>query len=312
MKSLIVGGAGFVGGYLTECLLGRGDEVAITKLPGEIPHTDKAPAYDLDILDKDAIADLLLRLRPDRICHLAALASVALCWKNPALAIDVNVKGCVNLLDAVRGIPDYSPRILVVGSGEEYGFIRPEDVPIDEETALRPGNIYAATKAAQNLLCGIYARAYKMDVVMVRAFNHIGPEQAPIYVVADFCRQVARIEKGLQPPVMRVGNLSAKRDFSDVRDVVRAYALLLESGRAGETYNIGSGSAISIDGLLAMILSHSTADISVEVDPARLRPSDVPVIAADTAKLRRDTGWQPEIPLDETIARTLDYWRGQA
>ncbi|MBP5291248.1 MAG: GDP-mannose 4,6-dehydratase [Lachnospiraceae bacterium] len=309
MKSLIVGGAGFVGFYLTAHLLEEGEEVAITKLPGEVPHTDMAVAYDLDILNKGEIFDLLSRLRPDRIYHLAALASVALCWKNPSAAIDVNVKGAVNLMDAIREIPDYNPRILVIGSGEEYGHVRPEDIPIDEETPVRPGNIYAATKAAQGLMCGIYARAYGMDIMTVRAFNHIGPEQAPIYVVADFCRQVARIEKGLQDPVMKVGNLSAMRDFSDVRDVVRAYRLLMEHGRSKETYNVGSGKAISIEELLHMILGISKVHIDVEVDPARLRPVDVPIIEADTTKIYHDTGWKPEIPLAETIARTLDYWR---
>lgn len=311
MKSLIVGGAGFVGFYLTAHLLEKGEEAAITKLPGETPQTDMAAAYDLDILNKGEIVDLLSRLRPDRIYHLAALASVALCWKNPSAAIDVNIKGAVNLLDAVREIPGYSPRILVIGSGEEYGHVRPEDIPIDEDTPVRPGNIYAATKAAQGLMCGIYARAYGMDIMTVRAFNHIGPEQAPIYVAADFCRQVVRIEKGLQAPVMKVGNLSARRDFSDVRDVVRAYRLLMEYGRAQEIYNVGSGKAISIEELLQMILEISDASINVEVDPARLRPVDVPVIEADITKISRDTGWKPEIPLRETISRTLEYWRGK-
>lgn len=311
MKSLIVGGAGFVGSYLTAHLLENGEEVAITKLPGEVPHTDMAVAYDLDILNKGEIVDLLSRLRPDRIYHLAALASVALCWKNPSAAIDVNIKGAVNLFDAVREIPGYAPRILVIGSGEEYGHVRPEDIPIDEDTAVRPGNVYAATKAAQGLLCGIYARAYDMDIMTVRAFNHVGPGQAPIYVVADFCRQVARIEKGLQDPVMKVGNLSAKRDFSDVRDVVRAYRLLMEHGRPGETYNVGSGRAVSIDELLHMILGLSNTGITVEVDPARLRPVDIPIIEADITKICRDTGWKPEIPLSNTIAGALDYWRGK-
>lgn len=310
MRSLIVGGAGFVGKYLTDYLVDRGEEVAITRLPQEKPLTDKAQAFELDILKKDDIVALLSELRPDRIYHLAALASVALCWKNPDAAIDVNVKGAVHLLDAVRQVPDYRPRILVIGSGEEYGHVRPEDIPVDEDTPLRPGNVYAATKAAQNLLCGIYAKAYKMDIVMVRAFNHIGPEQAPIYVVADFCRQVARIEKGLQEPVMRVGNLSAKRDFSDVRDVIRAYTMLMESGVAGTTYNVGSGRAISIRELLDRIVAESEAEISVEVDPGKLRPVDVPIIEADTTRLRQDTGWQPEIPLQDTIRRTLEYWRG--
>lgn len=176
---------------------------------------------------------------------------------------------------------------------------------------VRPGNIYAATKACQNMIGNIYAKAYDMDIMMVRAFNHIGPTQAPMFVVADFCRQVAEIEKGLREPVMYVGNLSAERDFTDVRDVVRAYALLVQKGKAGETYNVGSGHAVSIQEILDLILSLSGSEIRVEVDSNKLRPVDVPIIEADTGKLKAATGWEQTIPLRQTIEETLDYWRGQ-
>lgn len=309
MKALIIGGAGFVGGYLIDHLSrGLGWSVAVTKLKNEKLTGSKAEVFDLDILQRGEIEDLLNKIRPDLIFHLAAQSSVAVSWKNPGLTVDVNVKGAVNLLDAVRAL-DYRPRVLLIGSGEEYGRVREVEIPVGEDNRLRPGNVYAVTKAAQNMLGTLYAQAYGMDLVMVRAFNHIGPNQSPNFVVADFCRQVAQIEAGMREPVIRVGNLSAKRDFTDVRDVVRAYALLVQKGKPGETYNVGRGKAVSVRKILDMILAESGAAISVEVDPDRLRPVDVPVIEADISKLRGCTGWQPEISLEDTVRETLDYWR---
>lgn len=314
MKSLIIGGAGFVGAYLVRHLKNDlGQDVVVTKMPQEQVHVsgvnmDDIQVLDLNILEKDSILDLLREVHPDCIYHLAAQSSVSVSWKNPALTIDVNVKGGVNILEALREL-DYKPRVLFIGSGEEYGHILPNETPIREGNVSRPGNIYAATKACQNMLAKIYADAYGLDVMMVRAFNHIGPNQQPLFVVADFCKQVAEIEAGSREPVMKVGNLSAKRDFTDVRDVVRAYALLMESGCAGETYNIGSGHAIAIEDILGIILRNSSVDIKVEVDSAKLRPVDVPIIEADTSKVYEATGWQPEIPLEQTIRETLDFWR---
>lgn len=308
-KALIIGAAGFVGSYLIDHI--QRDcrwSIVVTKMPQERIEKPGIEVRDLNILERDSIARLLREVRPDYILHLAAQSSVSVSWKNPGLTVDVNVKGCVNVLDAVREL-DYTPRVLLIGSGEEYGHVRPEEVPIKEGTVLRPGNIYAATKACQNMIGSIYAQAYQMDIMMVRAFNHVGPNQAPLFVVADFCRQVAEIEKGLREPVMRVGNLSARRDFSDVRDVVRAYTLLLEHGMAGESYNVGSGKAVEIRKILDMILSQAKVPVSVEVDPNKLRPVDVPLIEADITKLADCTGWERRIPLEQTISETLDYWR---
>jgi len=212
------------------------------------------------------------------------------------------------LLDAIREL-DYTPRILFVGSGEEYGLVNENETPINENNATRPGNIYAATKLAQNHIGRIYASAYDMDIIMVRAFNHIGPNQLPAFVVADFCKQVAEIEKRYTAPVIRVGNLSAKRDFTDVRDVVRAYALLMQKGKSGETYNVGSGKAISIEEILKIIISMSHVDIKIEIDKNKFRPVDVPIIEADIRKLTEITGWKKNIEIEETIADTLNYWR---
>ena len=308
--SLILGGGGFVGDYLIRQLTGAGETVHATKLPQEQIQA-ACTVHDLDILDSAAVAALLQTLQPARIYHLAAQSSVAVSWKNPQLTVDVNIKGTLNVLDAVRQLGE-QPRILLIGSGEEYGHVRDGACPITEEEALHPGNIYAATKACQGMLGEIYAKAYGMDILCVRAFNHVGPMQAPAFVVSDFCRQAARIEQGLQPPVISVGNLSARRDFTDVRDVVRAYAVLMQHGKSGGVYNVGSGRAVAIQAILDEILQLSTAKITVEQDPARLRPVDVPVIEADISRLRTDTGWVPEISLTQTLTDTLAYWRAQS
>ncbi len=309
MKALIVGAAGFVGNYLiAQCRDHCGFKVHVTKMPQETLREGCDGVHDLNLLDPEATFQLLEHLRPDYIFHLAAQSSVALSWKNPGLTIDVNVKGSVNLLDAIRRL-DYSPRTLLIGSGEEYGHIRPNESPINEENCPRPGNIYAATKVCQNMIAKIYTDAYHMNNIMVRAFNHIGPNQAPLFVVADFCRQVALIEQGKQEPVIRVGNLSAMRDFTDVRDVVKAYTLLIQHGTPGETYNVGSGKAVPIQYILDQILNLSTVPITIETDPAKLRPVDVPIIEADTKKIREATGWTPQIPLMQTLNETLEYWR---
>ncbi len=311
MKALIVGAAGFVGSYLIQHLTTTYDwEIHATKLPNENLSVSDIHVHDLNILNIDEIRELFTKLKPDYIFHLAAQSSVALSWNNPQITVDINIKGTLNILDTIRSLDGYSPRILLIGSGEEYGYILPDETPVNERVTPRPGNIYAATKACQNMLGNIYYRAYGMQLIMVRAFNHIGPNQTSVFVASDFCKQVAEIEAGKKKPILHVGNLSAKRDFTDVRDVVRAYGILIQHGKAGETYNIGSGHAISIQELLNVILSLSTAKILVSTDPARLRPSDIPVIEADITKLQDSINWHPEISLKQTLLETLNYWRG--
>ena len=310
MKALVIGGGGFVGPYLVRHLTDDlGYKVTVTKTVKETLTMDNATVRNLDILDMEQIRTLLEEEKADYLFHLAAQSSVAYSWKNPGLTIDVNIKGCANLLDAVRQL-DYKPRVLLIGSGEEYGHIRAKECPIVEDNVLRPGNIYAATKSCQNMMGRIYSDAYDLDIMMVRAFNHIGPNQTPMFVVADFCKQVADIEKGLTEPVIYVGNLSARRDFTDVRDVVRAYAMLVKGGVKGETYNVGTGHAIAIQEILDMIVSQSSVDIKVEVDKNKLRPVDVPIIEPDITKIKNTVGWVPEIKLETTLKETLEYWRG--
>ena len=308
MKALIIGAAGFVGNYLIRHLReDKGWEVYATKLPHEIVKEETKAVFDLDILKKEEIKEVLQLVQPDCILHLAAQSSVALSWKNPALTVDINIKGSVNMLDAVREM-QVNPRILMIGSGEEYGRILPEETPIVETNCLRPGNIYAATKAAQNMIGKIYADAYGMDIILVRAFNHVGPGQAPLFVVSDFCKQAAEIKKGLRAPSFQVGNLAAKRDFTDVRDVVRAYGLLIEKGRGGETYNVGSGKALEINEILKRIIALAEIDAEVIVEKERLRPIDIPIIEADIEKLQSDTAWSRSYGLDTTLKDTIQYW----
>lgn len=309
MKALVVGGGGFVGPYLVRHLKDElGYEVTVTKTEKETLAMDGAVVKNLDILDKNQISELLNEEKPDYLFHLAAQSSVAYSWKNPTLTVDVNIKGCVNLLEAVKDA-DEKPRVLLIGSGEEYGHIKKDECQIIEDNVLRPGNIYAATKSCQNMLGKIYSDAYGLDIMMVRAFNHIGPNQTPVFVVADFCKQVADIEKGKQEPVIYVGNLSAKRDFTDVRDVVKAYALLVKGGKRGETYNVGRGHAVAIEDILKEIVSMSDKDIEVKVDEKKLRPVDVPIIEPDIEKIKKEVGWEPVIELRQTLEETLEYWR---
>lgn len=309
MDALVIGAGGFVGAYLLQELMSNGKAVGATKLPHQSIRMGGCEVFDLDLARESDIRMLLQTHRPSQIYHLAAQSSVAVSWKDPELTVDVNIKGVLHLLEAIRSVEDYYPRILLVGSGEEYGYLREGACPISEEETLHPGNIYAVTKACQNMIGSVYARAYGMGIVMVRAFNHIGVGQSPQFVAADFALQIAEMEAGFREPVMQVGNLMAKRDFSDVRDVVRAYVMLMEKGRAGETYNVGSGHAISIAELLEIMLAQSTVAVEVQQDASRMRPSDVPIIEADITKLREDTGWYPEYTPEETLRTMLNHNR---
>ena len=279
-NALIIGGAGFVGKYLIP-ELSNIYNVTATKLPNESIPLDGCTVCDLNIMYPNQIEEVLSTVKPDVIFHLSAQSSVKLSWINPQLTIDVNING----------------------------YVQQEECPIKEDNRIRPGNIYAITKATQNMIGTVYAKAYNMDIVMVRAFNHVGAGQLPMFVVSDFCKQIVEIEKGIKEPIMKVGNLTAKRDFTNVKDVVKAYKLLAENGISGQTYNVGSGTAVTIQSILDIALSHSTADIRVVQDPNRMRPSDVPIIVADTSKIFKDTGWKPDISLDATILEVLEYWR---
>jgi len=219
-----------------------------------------------------------------------------------------NIIAELNLLRAVQEL-GLATRILLIGSSEEYGHVRPDDLPVNEETPFRPENPYAVSKIAQDMLGLQYFIAYKLPVIRVRPFNHIGPGQGEHFVSAAFAHQVAAIEAGRQQPVLRVGNLDAERDFTDVRDMVRAYHLAILQGEPGEVYNIGSGQAVAIRAILDILLSLSVVDVRVERDPNRLRPADVPRIVCDPRRFRTCTGWHPTISLQQSLRDILDDWR---
>ncbi|WP_242948659.1 GDP-mannose 4,6-dehydratase [Caloramator quimbayensis] len=311
LRALITGVNGFVGIYLSEYLIKNGIEVWGTKLPHtSMPHqiSSKIIVRDMDIINKENIFEIIKECMPDYIFHLAAQSSVALSWENPQLTININVNGTLNLLDAVRK-SNKNIRILLIGSSEEYGIVKSEIISIDEDYPLNPTNPYAVSKMVQEYFALQYINAYKMDIIMVRAFNHIGPGQAPTFVVPDFAKKIAQIEKGLIEPVLFVGNLEAERDFTDVRDIVRAYFDIITAGKSGQVYNVGSNKTYKISYILDLLLSMSNKKIIVKSDPSKMRPLDVPVIRCDNKKLVKLTSWSPQYKIEDTIKDVLNYWR---
>jgi len=264
-----------------------------------------------DLRDPQGVRALVDEVQPDYIFHLAAQSFVPTSLADPWDTLENNIRAQLNLLEAVR-LSGREVRVLVIGSNEEYGAPKPEELPQTEESPLRPNNPYAVSKVAQDFLGLQYHLAYGLPVVRVRPFNHTGPGQSPRFVVPAFASQIARIEAGLQEPVMKVGNLDTARDFSDVRDIVRAYHLAVTQGEPGEVYNLASGRARSVQGLLETLLSLADTEIRVERDPARYRPVDVPEAYGSAEKFRQQTGWEPEIPFEQTLRDTLEYWREQA
>lgn len=314
MRALITGAGGFVGGHLCEYLLKHTDWDLTGTVFGQLdeakPSTPRLQFLPLDLRSRRRVRPLVEDIQPDCIFHLAAQSSVPAAFEDPWDTLENNIRSELNLLEAVRGLGrDVS--FLVVGSNEEYGTPRPDELPQTEQNPLRPNNPYAVSKIAQDFLGLQYHLAYGIPVVRVRPFNHTGPGQSPRFVVPAFASQIARIEAGLQEPVMRVGNLSTSRDFTDVRDVVQAYHLAVTEGEPGEVYNLASGRAYSIRQVLETLLSYSEAEIQVERDPERYRPVDVPVVYGSAEKFQNHTGWRPQIPFEETLHDTLEYWRRQ-
>lgn len=313
MRVLITGAGGFVGGHLIDLLLALPEatiHAAVLNPPGANPRLDLRPVtqHQVDLRDAGAVRALIDAARPDHIYHLAALADVSASFRDPWQTIENNVRAQVNLQQAVRA-SGLTSRLLVVSSAEIYGAAQGTSDPIDEHFPFAPANPYSVSKVAQDMLGLQGYLAYRMAIIRARPFNHIGPSQKGGFVAADFASQIAAVEAGERPPVMDVGNLAAERDFTDVRDVVRAYHLLLERGVPGEAYNVCSGVGHSIQSLLDTLLSYSTAAIEVRQDPARMRPSDVPRRVGNAGKLRAATGWQPAIPFERTLLDILNDWR---
>jgi len=315
MRALITGVTGFVGSHLADYLLAEQPEVEIFGIRRwrsrmeNIEHLDgRLQLRECDLRDPAAIQGVLAEVRPDYIFHLAAQSFVPASWRAPSETLMTNILGQTNIFEAVR-VLELDPVIQIAGSSEEYGLVLPDEVPIKETNPLRPLSPYAVSKVAQDLLAYQYFRSYGLKTVRTRGFNHTGPRRGEVFVTSNFAKQIASIEAGLREPVIRVGNLDAQRDFTDVRDIVRAYWLAVSEATPGEVYNLASGRAVTIRELLDQLLALSDTEVEVQVDPDRLRPSDVEILLGDYSKFRSDTGWEPSIPLEQTLKDTLDYWR---
>lgn len=314
-KVLITGVTGFVGSHLADHILAEHPQTKITGVlrwrsrTENIRHLDKrVELLECDLRDASSVREMIERVCPDRIFHLAAQSFVPTSFSAPTESLTTNVIGQLNVFEAVRRV-GLKPRIQIACSSEEYGLVLPEETPIKESNPLRPLSPYAVSKVAQDLLAYQYFESYGMDVVRTRGFNHTGPRRGPVFVCSDFAKQIIDIEAGRKEPVISVGNLEAARDFTDVRDMVRGYWLALEHCEPGSVYNICSGVGHRIRDVLDRLLALSDAKIEVRLDPTRLRPSDVPLLVGDSSPFRERTGWAPGIDFDTTLRDILDYWR---
>ncbi|MGH9380644.1 MAG: GDP-mannose 4,6-dehydratase [Thermoanaerobaculia bacterium] len=315
MRALITGITGFAGSHLAEYLLAEHPEVEVwgtcrwRSRMDNIEHVqDRIRLVECELRDAVSTLATVEQARPDYVFHLAAQSFVPTSWSAPHDTLTANVGGQAHLFEAIRRV-GLDPMIQIACSSEQYGLVLPDEIPIRETHPMRPLSPYAVSKVAQDHLGYQYFKSYGLKVVRTRGFNHTGPRRGHVFVTANFAQQIARIEAGQAEPVIRVGNLDAIRDFTDVRDMVRGYWLALEKGTPGEAYNLASGVGISIRELLDRLLALSRVDVRIEVDPERLRPSDVEILIGDASKFHADTGWEPRIPFDQTLRDTLDYWR---
>jgi GDP-4-dehydro-6-deoxy-D-mannose reductase len=314
MRVLITGITGFVGSHMAEYALSQGAQVfGSSRWRSKTENIEHLRAQitlvESDLRDVSSVRALVEESNPDYVVHLAAQSFVGTSWQTPAETLTTNILSQVNLFEAIRALK-LTPRFLCVGSSEEYGMVYEEELPIRETNPLRPLSPYAVSKVTQDVMGYQYWKSYGLPIVRARAFSHEGPRRGDVFVTSNFAKQVAEIEVGLRAAVVRVGDLKPRRDFSDVRDIVRGYWLLLEQGEPGEVYNLCSGRSWSIQQVLDFLIGASTASgIAVEVEPGRLRPSDVMVLEGDPSKIEKATGWKVAIPFERTLIELLDYWR---
>ncbi len=294
-------------------IAGGGNVRSADELARHVDNETRAGSLNLllgDLTDPSSMRRLVTGVRPDRIFHLAAQSFVPASWDAPAQTMDLNAIGQIHLFEAIRE-SGLDPLVHVAGSSEEYGLVLPDEVPMKESNPLRPLSPYAVSKVTQEMLAWQYHRSYGLRSVVTRGFNHTGPRRGENFVTSSFALQIAQIEKGLRPPVIDVGDVESKRDWTDVRDMVRAYWLSLERGEPGEVYNVGSGETRSVSEMLEVLLGLANRKVEVRVDPSRLRPSDVKILWADCTKFERQTGWRPEIPFATTMCDLLEFWRNR-
>lgn len=312
-KVFITGIAGFVGSHLAELLLSKGYEVyGLLRARSKTDHIEtiinKLHLEDADLLDTHSLYATISRIKPDYVFHLAAQSFVPTSWVSPSVTLEVNIVGSANLFEAVK-MAGIDPVIQIACSSEEYGLVHADEIPIKETNPLRPLSPYAVSKVAMDYLGYQYYQSYKVRVVRTRGFNHTGPRRGDSFAESNFAKQIALIEKGKQEAVIRVGNLEASRDYTDVRDMVRAYLLAVEKCDPGDVYNICTGNTIKIGDMLQLLLSMSKSKVTLKPDAARMRPSDVPVLLGDNRKFISKTNWKPEIPFKKTMEDLLNYWR---
>lgn len=300
-KALITGSQGFVGHYLRREL--EANAYAVTGLD----RRDGPNTVVVDLLDEDRVRQAIADLAPDAVFHLAGQANVAQSWQIPQKTVELNVVAAINLMEAVRA-SNPTCRMVMVGSSDQYGRLGDAGQWVDETMDMHPQTPYAVSKKAQEEMAQVYVRAYEMNICMTRSFNHGGAGQAKGFLIPDFASGIVSVERG-EAPCLRVGNLMARRDFTHVRDVVRAYRLIAEKGRQGEVYNVGSGTTHSAQEILNLLCSMAKCPIPVEQDPAKMRPSDTPVICCDHSRLTQDTGWKPQESLNTILSETLAYYR---
>lgn len=313
-KALVTGIAGFAGSHLANHLLEKDIKVFGFFHPDHSTENiegikDKIDLVPCDILNFQKVDDAIKSIKPDLVFHLAAFASPAQSFAEPAQTLVNNIMGQLNILQALAAIKS-DAGILIIGSADEYGNIDEKYLPADENTPLAPVSPYAVSKVTQDMLGLQFYLHHKMNIVRVRPFNHIGPRQSRAFVVSAFASQIASLEKQ-GGGVLKVGNLETYRDFTDVRDMVKAYLLALEQGRFGEVYNLGSGKAVKIKDILEKLLSFSRAQITTETDKSRLRPTDIKSVSCDFSKFKKQTGWNPVIPLETTLSDTIEYERAK-
>lgn len=315
MRVLITGITGFAGSHLADYILANHPDVELfglirwrSRMENIVHIQDKLKLFEGDLKDIVSLKKCLAKIRPDRVFHLAAQSFVPTSWMCPAETFAINAIGQINLFEAILDL-NLSPRIHVAGSSEEYGLVNSDEVPMKETNPLRPLSPYAVSKVAQDFLAYQYYKSYGLRTVRTRGFNHTGPRRGEVFICSNFAKQVAEIEKKKREPILYVGNLEAKRDFTDVRDTVRAYWLTLEKGEDGEVYNIGSERTYAMKEVVDILTSLSEVYVKIEIDPSRLRPSDVPVLLSDSSKFRKLTGWEPKIPFKQSLQDLLDYWR---
>lgn len=303
MKALITGSSGFIGSHLTAELESNGYEVVRC----DLKKTEDTVA--MDIMSPEMIQRVLEKYQPNVLINMVGQANVGLSWKKPQLTIQLNTVGPINILEVVRAV---NPRIRViaVGSSDEYGNLKEIGANVTEDISVKPITPYAISKQAQELFAQLYVRSYSMDICMIRLFNLGGPGQAKGYIISDFSSGIAEVEAG-KKEYMSVGNLDSARDFTHVKDACRAVRLIAEKGHTGEVYNICSGTTHKAQKVLDKLVSMAKVQIEVRQDPARMRPSDTPVVCGNHDKLTAHTGWQTELGLDEILKDALDYWRAQ-